>query len=346
MAARDFSSIDVALATLFENQVASQINRAVVALQLLPCMPSDGKNITWDAKFGTATPSTAPIADGAAVTTFNVDTKVPATLNYVTYHDAFTISGRAAAAAMASNSPTQLANLFMDELTDSTNRLASAIGKHFYTGTGTSEQMMGILDGTSGGIIDTGTYATLSRGTYTQWKGNVVDAATGALTFTMIRDLNRLVYTASGQRVDVYLADPNQHEKLGLLYQAQRRYVDTITVRGNTIKLDGGYQVLEFDGRPVIEDINCPANTIVGLNSREVRMRYLPQPTAAQMQGAEGSVPIVGSSEFQYGVGAVKMMGRIKRLAPTGDAENFQLIVYPQVQVRSPNTCGFIKNLA
>lgn len=346
MSNRDFASIDAALATIFENEVANQINRAVVPMQVIPSIVADGKNVTWDAKFGTATPTTAAIADGAAVTTFNADTKTPATLNFTTYHDAFVVTGRAEAASRASGNPTQLSMLFRDELTDCSNRLASAIGKDFYLGTGTSNAMLGIMDATSGGIIDSGTYAGISRGSQTQWKGTVVDAASGTLSFTFIRDLRRLIYVASGKKPDLYICDPTQHEKLGILYGAQRRYVDSVRIRGQAITLDGGYNVLEFDGTPVIEDILAPANTFIALNSREVRMRYLPQPGADSNQGSVGDVPILGTGEEQFGLAAVKMMGRLKRLADDGDSAKFQLIVYPQVQVRTPNACGFIKNLA
>lgn len=345
MAVRDITSIDGALATIFENEVAPQINRAVVALQFLPCVPADGKNISWDVKFGTATPTTAAIADGATVTTFNADDKVPATLQYTTYHDAFTINGRASAMAAAAGNPAQLSNIFRDDLRDSVNRLASAIGKDFYLGTGASNKMLGILDSTAGGIIDTGTYAGIARGTYAQWKGNVVGAGGAALSFTLIRDLIRTIYVASGRKPDFFLCDPVQHEKLGLLFGANRRYVDQVRVRGEMIKLDGGYNVLEFDGAPVIEDVLCPAQKLVAGNSTEMRMRYLPQPTPEQMQQSEGMVPLAGTPEFQFGVGAIKLMGRIVRLAKVGDAENFVIYVYPQVQVRSPNTCGFLDSL-
>lgn len=346
MALRDFASIDAALATIFENQVANQINRAVVALRLLPLIPADGKNITWDAKFGTATPTTAPIADGADVTVFNSDTKTPAVLNYTTYHEGFSVSGRALAAAMASGNPAQLANLFADDMGDAVERLASALAKDFYVGTGASNQMLGILDATSGGIIDSGTYAGISRASQAQWKGNVVDAAAGALSFTLIRDLIRLIYVASGKKPDLFLCDPVQHEKLGLLYGANRRYVQEVTVQGQVIKLDGGYNALEFDGVPVIEDVQCPAQDFVALNSREVRMRFLPQPTAAAITGSMGEVQLAGTPETQLGGGNIKMMGRILPLARTGDAYKFALLVYPQPQVKTPNANGFIKNLA
>jgi hypothetical protein len=38
-------------------------------------------------------------------------------------------------------------------------------------------------------------------------------------------------------------------------------------------------------------------------------------------------------------------MARLNRLARTGDAYKFQLILYPQLQVERPNSCGVIADL-
>ena len=51
------STITSALATLFEDQIASAINRATVILQVLPVgYGTTGKNITWAARFGSVAP--------------------------------------------------------------------------------------------------------------------------------------------------------------------------------------------------------------------------------------------------------------------------------------------------
>src|SRR5688500_2488261 len=118
MAVVNYASLSAALATLFEDDVSSQINRAVVLAQVLEVVPGTGKNITWAIRHGSATGAT--IADGADVSVFNNDTKAPATLDFGTYHDAFSITGKILAAARAAGNPRQLASLFVDELGDST----------------------------------------------------------------------------------------------------------------------------------------------------------------------------------------------------------------------------------
>jgi hypothetical protein len=133
-----------ALATLFENRVANNINRSAVLLQLLPKIPADAKNISWDAQFGTAVPTTAAIADGVDVTNFNADEKIPATLAYAIYHDAFAVTGLAEAAARIVNNPTQLSDLIGDEMNDALDRLGAAIGRGIYWGTAGSNTMLGL----------------------------------------------------------------------------------------------------------------------------------------------------------------------------------------------------------
>lgn len=336
--------INAALATLFDDDIANQINRACVLGQVLDVKPGTAKNITWNVRTGTATPTTSQIADGADVSTFNNDTKAPATLDYGVYHDAFALTGKAAAAARAAGNPRELAMLFTDELGDSVERLARAIADATYNDDGGTDEIHGLY-GTVEAIGDAGVYAGVNRAVTTQWQGNVIDAAGGDISFTFLRRSRREVYTASGERIDVYITDPIQHEKIGLLYQQERRYVDYVRVRGQKIQLDGGYQVLEFDGIPIIEDVQHPAAKISGLNTRHVRWWQLPDsPTA--MNRAMGRIGLAGTPEEQFGDSRMKLTARIQPLAITGDAFKFALYSYPQLQVRRCNATVQIKNLS
>ena len=343
MATVTLASLDAALATIFQDKIANQIERSVVLAQLLPVAPGTGKNIQWAVRTGTATGAT--IADGADVTTFNNDTKSAAVLQYGTYHDAFSITGKAMAAAKAAANPAELAALFVDELGDSVERLARKIGADVYTGTGATNIIHGILDPTIPAIGDVGVYAGIDRATTAQWKGNVVDAVLGTLTFSLIRDLRRVIYVASGEKPDLFICDPVQHEKLGLLYQAERRYVDSVRIRGEKVVLDGGYNVLEFDGVPVIEDTQHPAQKFTALNTRHVQLAQLAD-SADAVTRSMGMIGLGGTPEEQYGENKTKLNARIQPLAITGDAFKFALYCYPQLCVKRPNSCGFITNLA
>jgi len=345
MATRDLSSITSALVELFYDDVTNNINRAVVLAQLLDVKQGSGQSIQWTARFGTATPSTAPIADGADVTTFNLDNKVPAILQYGGYHDAFEVTGKAAAAAAAAGNPAQLADLFGEDMLDSSQRLARAVAAHVYTGSGASDQMHG-LTATAGPLDTTGTYANIARGTYAQWASNEVDAASAGISFALLRQTRRTIYQASGEKPDLLVCDPEQHEKYGLLFGSERRYVDEVRLaNGKNIKLDGGYQVLEFDGIPLIEDDQCPSNRVLFLNTRYLYLSQLPDPVTMYNQSM-GQVGLSGTPEEQYGDSPVGLQARVISLAKLGDKYPFELILYPQVVSRRCNVHGSLINLA
>lgn len=345
MAAVDLAAIAGALATIFEEKISQNINRAVVLSQLIPVKDGSGKNLSWTARFGTATPAGAVIADGADVTVYNSDTKVPATLDYGTYHDAFSITGKARAAAASTANPAELEDLYAEEIEESVTRLASAIGVDLYTGDGSTDTIMG-LTATNGPLAATGTYANIARATYAQWAGNV-DSNGGtprANSFALMRKVRRLVYTASGRKPDLIVCDPVQHEKYGELFGKDRRYLQEVYLRGQKITLDGGYQVLEFDGIPVVEDINCPEGKMLFLDTSMLAIRPLPHAPDAINQG-RGMVPLHGTPEEQYGEGKNVLTARINPLAITGDAYKFQLILYPQLQAKRCNCLGTLDDL-
>ncbi len=344
MATRDFANITNALVKLFYDDVTNNINRQVVLAQLLGVRTGTGQNIQWTARFGTATPSTAPIADGADVTVFNRDDKVPAVLQYAGYHDAFEVTGKAAAAAMAAGNPDQLADLFGDDMLDSSQRLARAVAAHVYTGTGASDQIHGLV-ATAGPLATTGTYATIDRSTFSQWASNEEDAVSAGLSFALMRAMRRKIYLASGEKPDLIICDPVQHENYGLLFGAERRYVDEIRMRGQSIKLDGGYQVLEFDGIPVIEDEQAPLNKMLFLNTKYLYLSQLPDPLTMYNQSM-GHADLAGTGEEQFGEGKLKLQARVIPLAKTGDKYPFELILYPQLVSRRNNVHGQLINLA
>jgi hypothetical protein len=345
MAVRTFANITDSLVKLFYDDLTNNINRQVVLAQLLDVRNGTGQNVQWIAKFGTATPaSRGVIADGADVTVFNRDTKIPAVLQYGTYHDAFDITGKSAAAAAAAGNPDQLADLFEDDMMDSAERLARGIAEHCYSGDGSTDNIHG-LTATAGPLALTGTYAGIDKGVQTQWASNQVDALSAGLSFGLMRRMRRNIWTASGQKPNLIICDAEQHENYGNLFGNERRYVDYVRIGGKKITLDGGYQVLEFDGIPVVEDEQCPANTMLFLNTRFLYLSQLPDPLTMYNQSM-GHSDLMGTDEEQFGEGTTGLTARIIPLAKTGDSYKFELICYPQLVSRRQNVHGRIVNLA
>lgn len=341
---RDFAAASAALGTIIEPQVVSQINRAVVMARVLGVQPADNQKVTWDVRLGTSVG--APIADGADVSTYNADTRVPASIDYGEYNDSFAITGRAMAAAMATRNPEQLANIFIEDMSDSVERLAFGIGADVYTGTGATDRIWGLYGGAATPLGITGTYAGISRGTYSQWQSNVVDAGGKPASTGLLRDLRRKIYTASGMKHDLFICDPLQHQAIGEAMGVNRQQVDYVRRNdGMTIKLDAGYNALSFDGITVLEDVQHPAQTITAINTSFVRLRQLPAPPA-DIIGQQGSPIVIGGTpDEQLGPGRTNVQAFVIPFAKTGNLHKFGLYAFIQLQVKRPNTCGSIINL-
>lgn len=338
------AQIAASLTTIFEDQITSQINRATVLLQILPVGPgTTGKNVSWNARFGSAVGGAR--GEGVDVATLNNDTKLPATLEFGTYDDAFGVTGKAMAAARAAKNPQELQNLFVDELGDCVERLAKGIAIDLYTGSGAANFIFGLV-ATGGAILDTGTYAGIDRAVQAQWRGTVMsNGGVGrALTFDLMREMRRRIYVASGLKPDVIITTPELHEKYAALFGQQRRYVTEIRMRGQSITLDGGYNMLEMDGIPIIEDVDCPTAKMLFLNTRYVRVLQLPD-QVDNVNQSMAMVGLVGTPEEQLGQPTAKLTARINPLGRAGDSYKFQLITYPQLQVRRPNSCGALVDL-
>jgi hypothetical protein len=335
-----YATRGAAYATLFDARVASNINRSAVLFQLLKKLPCRGKNVTWDAKTGTAAPTTAPQAEGADVVDFLADDKQPASLAMAHYHDAFAVTGFMQAVARNTGNPEELTDAILSELKDSTDRLGASMGTHVYTGSGAANQVLGFFDATAGGLLNSGTYAGIDRSTYTQFKGINVDAKNQRISTGLVRELSRGIYTASGKNVEFYITTPICFDFLAESLKAQRRFVQDVSLSRGLIKLDGGFTAVDFDGVPVFRDVRCPAGYFGAFNSEEHLIRYMPQPTVEDYKRAE----VTATPEAQLKATGTGAMGKIVELAKSGDKTKIGIFIDWQVQARTPNAGGFILN--
>lgn len=340
------SAIAGTLGTIFEDDIVSQINRATVLLQMLDVKPSRSHTINWSVRVGTGVGKTT--TDGADVDRTNdpgFDPKVPAQLGHGIYMEPFAVTGLALAGAMATGNPAALRDLFAEELGDAIERLTKKIAIDIYEGDGTGGEMIGLY-ATAGALRATGVYAGIDRAVRTQWAATEMlnGAVPRALTLDLMREMRQRIYVASGKKPDLIICEPALHTKYGKLLGQQRRYVQEVTLRGQKIVLDGGYYMLEFDGVPVLEDVDSPAGKMAFLNSRFLKLQQLPDAITAVNQGM-AQVGLKGTDEEQLGMPSVKLSARINALGRNGDKFVFQLILYPQLVHRRCNAGGYIGDL-
>ena len=348
-------NLSAILATLFQDDITNNIMRACVLPQVLPVKYADPgvQNISWVNSFSdTSYNGLGAVADGAAVTTYSSDVKVSATLYFTAYRDAVSVGGLAQAIAANTQNPAALGNLLGREILESSQRLAQKLSVDFYTGTGATNQLQGLYSTTGttyGGLMGTGTYATISRSTYAEWAANVL-ANTPAgvarpLTIDLMREMRRVIYVASGLKPDLIVTDPYTHERYGQLLGQKRTMFQEVKLRGQMIALDGGYSVLDFDGVPVIEDVNHPEGKMSFLNTRTIEIQQVPFPTNPYEMNRMGELQLAGTPEEQFGTGNVKLSAKILNVNPAGDATNLEIVTYPQIWLRKPNACGHIADL-
>jgi hypothetical protein len=344
MATVDWAAVQANIARKFDNEINRNVNRSTPIFSAFGVRQATSADIKWSNTFNTS-PPTAPIAEGAPVTVFNTDTKVPATLDYTTYHDAFEITGLAMARALAANNPAALTDLFREEMTELIPRLALNIASDIYTGTGTSDEMVGAL-ATNGGIRATGTYATINRATYSQWQAT--ELANGGslrpLTTELLGQAREGVNTACGWDPDFYFCGSKVWEAYGRSLGDKRRVLQEINLNGRVVKLDAGFRAIDFDGVPLIKDISCPVNDLIGGRSEYLDLFQLPHPSEV-ITRAMGQVDLKGTSESQLGETSSGLRARIQALPPAGDKYPFAVFVYPQVRFRKPNAFCAIRDL-
>jgi len=344
MAAETFTTLSGALNKIFEGELASQIPRLVTTAGALPKKPINSYQVAWDARLGT-TAATAE-SDGASISTYNSDTKAPATLPVGTYQDSFKINGRLTAAVQAAGTAA-IRDLYAEQVMESLERVASKINVDLYSGTGSTSDPITIAGLNQVALLaDTGTYANISRNTYAQWKSNVL-SNTGtprALSVQLMRDMMRTIYVASGGRPNIITCDPVTYEYYGLTFGPYRQWIDEVNVGGETVKLDAGFKALSFDGIPVVQDRDCVAGTMNFLDTTNNVMIRTLAPAPSQVENAQGEAEAMGAPAFDSS-GATGIRARIQELARDGDFRVFQVLTYVQLQVRSPNRCGVLKDL-
>lgn len=336
------------LTAVFQPQIVSQFNRSNPSVKLIPVKRGAGKNCQFVIRTGTA--KGEAIADGDDVGSYNSDTKTPAVLQWARYSDAFAITGDAFDIAASSPNPEELVmDLFGEELLESQMRVAAAIGEHVFTGDASASptELAGLVEGTNGALKATGTYATINKGSVTQFQGNedLNGGIARPLTTALMQRQLTNIRNSYGMDPDLIICSPTQFERYGLLLGDKRRYMQEVTLRGKKIVLDGGFSALDFAGKPVVWDHNCPDEDMLFLNTNFVEWRTLPPAGRNALTAPAGSAGVRGTDEEQLGPGETQLGAYINHLAQTGDAHKFQLITKLQLIVRRPNACSILGDL-
>lgn len=347
MALQDLATnLSGALSQLYAPTLIRNFNRMSVLAAAVPKKPGRGKNVAWDAMFSGN--SAAVFADGADVLTYDVDTPVSATLSWGLYRSSFSISGLAqAAAASSQGSADELMDLVNTSAENAAMKLVSTVNADLFSGSS------GIV-GLATALAATGTYATIAKGTYAEWAGNVrANGGTGrALTKDLVDLLETDVYSACGLRPTMIVASPGVCRKYEGLFDSINRVIiqntSDISPQSGAGRMSGsiladadGFTGFHYKGIPVYRDRNCQTGTMYMLNTNFLELQFLPQPgvntaAIAQDQGLKG----------MPNTNMAGLAARLEAMAKTGDADKFTMKIYLQLAVKRPNSCGILQDIS
>ncbi len=322
----------------YRGNIVSQINRRSTLLKLLPIVAGEGKNVAWSAK-GSGQ-NAENYTEGQDASNFGSDSQTEAILSWGHYRSNFHIPGTARRTAATSMTPKGVQNLIARNMNDSNETLVSLINAALFTGAGTGTTIAG-LDVAIGD--DSNTYATINRSGVSFWRPTVVDpGAPTPLSFAQIRADLGAIYDVSGEVPDLAICAPAVFNTVGNLFDSTRRYISEISTARGLVRLDAGYQALEVDGCMFVRDKDATANQIYYLNTRRVRIEYLP--LDPDLMAALEEMGIMTQADDGYG--QVPLAIHCEKLAKNGDSDRFECLTNLQLVVERPNACGVRLNVA
>lgn len=104
----------------------------------------------------------------------------------------------------------------------------------------------------------------LSRNTYPVIQGTLVPASGNALNEQHFQQLESTISARSGREMDQLVASDNQLNAYVGLGQGLKRYV-------NTLKLDRGFNELEYNGIPIRRDTFCTPSVVYGFDKATIK---------------------------------------------------------------------------
>jgi hypothetical protein len=325
----------ITLAQNYRDDIVRQINRRTMLLRLLPIVKGEGKNVAFAPEADGQVAEN--FADGADAANFGSDAQASATQGWGLYRSLIHVTGLAQAASAASRTPVGNLALWARNSINASAKLASIINKACFNGAGTGTTIAG-LDVAVGQNNNTYFGIDRSQGGNAYFRPIVVDPGVPtAPTFALIRDDIRQIYEASGENPDIALCSPAVFNKVGSLFDATRRQIDTIATARGSMRLDFGFQALEVDGTLFVKDKDATAATIYYLNTNHVRLEYLPP---VQPPG----VP-AGPAPANDGFGPVPLGMNYEMLAKLGASDRAQVVSMLQLVVDKPCSCGVRLNV-
>ena len=202
-----------------------------------------------------------------------------------------------------------LSDLFGYQIESGMRVIMETLSGRLYTGTGVSSH--GGIVGLQTAVAATGVYADVDPATYPEWSAFVNSAGSNrAMTSVLLNAMDVGIRRKGGNFTAIYMT-PELASKYKELFAANLSIQNQLPAG----VADLGYTGLAYMGRPIVQDIYCPANQVYFVNEPEVCLYTYAQNNTSNRSG---------------------MQFYIEQLPSTNpDAEKYVVAVKPQLQVHN-----------
>lgn len=347
MAAELLTNVAGSLAQTFAKELTRNWNRRAVFAQNLPIVSGagqgGGQNVAWDVEFSASGATGASFVEGSDISTYTQDPLTKASLAWGQYRSAFSLSNLEinAAAANIANA-TALEDMVGERFLSAIAAITDQIEVDLFAGTGTDGSGNPNIFGMDTAISLTGSYAGVSTGTYSEWKGNVTanGGVAQALTMNQLAVLEQNIYTSSGMEPDFLVTTPAVHTKYEGLFESARRTIND--GQAPVPSYQGSTGRLYWRGKPVIRSRRCTAGELFMVNADQLQLVVLPWANVPDgvMTVTRNAVSSNGQQDDTIGIPF-----KVYPLARTGSAIKFAVEVYCQLKVKRPNAHGKLADI-
>lgn len=328
-----------AINLVIEEQIAELPFRPYTMLTLLNKVDEFQTSVIWDVNVGGAQVSGRSAA--TVPTVQNTDNVIPATLpigNYVADHTfAVAITQLTNLGNLPDNmAPRALRNLFQSHVSTAFEVIFPKLNKLIWSGTGAADttnlQVFGMQS-----VVGTGAYAGIDPATYPAWLAyrNVNGGTPRALSKQLFAEAEVEMFKR-GLVYDMIVTTAEIVELYTALFDASSGKPGDDTA-------DIGFTGVEYKGRTIRKDADCPPGTIWFINSRDVRLHTFAQGVYGEAApSGDYLLSQVTNSEKTQGINF--LIAQLPRTNP--QSISYNISVMPQLQVFNRKSIAYIGDIS
>lgn len=338
MATFQYSDISSALPKEVQDEVRDQTNKTCVLLPKLQIVMIDGQPlVNFQARFSGS--SAAYYTEGATFGTPNSDAFQLASLGFGLVAKDYAVTGFARDVVGAGGG---VKDIEWDRFIEANVATMKFIEKEIITGAVVASNK---IQGLPLAIAASGTYAGLSRSSFTEWQSHVESGADGYLEAHLMNCETATNIKFPGMRPDLILMSPATQQKYRHLFSSALRINDHNT-RLTGSDVPNPSKDVFFQDIPVRRSVDVADDTVLVLNTKAMWLAALKRKDGLM---GRGSIYSINPGQFMNdgnGMSSIGIPMYNVRAGASGHFDQYNMSANVQLIVDTPGACALINNVA